>query len=437
MPKILDIIGREILDSRGNPTVESEVHTANGSFGLASVPSGASVGSKESLELRDGDNSRFFGRGVIKAVSMVNGPIRESLLRMDVTEQNVLDNIMLKLDGTNNKSRLGANSILSVSLAIAKAAADYKKIPLYKYIAELYGAPNLFSMPVPMMNIINGGCHADNNLDIQEFMIIPIGANTVKQAIQIGSEISYSLKFILKNKGISATLGDEGGYAPNLESHCVALELIKESIEQTGYILGKDVVLAMDCAATELFHISKKTYYMKSEDLYFNSKEFTHYLLSLVDTYPIVSIEDGQSEHDWFGFAYHTKVLGSKIQLVGDDLFVTNSNLLKMGIRQNIANSILIKPNQIGSLSETLDVIKIAKKSGYTTIISHRSGETEDTSISDIAVGTSAGQIKTGPVRCVDRTAKYNRLIRIEEDLGDKGKFYGGKEIKNFLNILK
>ncbi|ADV33565.1 enolase [Candidatus Blochmanniella vafra str. BVAF] len=434
MSKILNIIGREIIDSRGNPTVEAEVHIKNGFFGLASVPSGSSVGSQEALELRDHDESRFFGKGVKKSVDIINGPIRSALLNVDVTKQCFIDQIMIDLDGTDNKSKLGSNSILSVSLAVAKAAADVIGIPFYEYISNLYGAPNIYSMPIPMMNVINGGKHADNNLDIQEFMIIPVGAKTIKEAIQIGSEISCNLKIILRNQGIFPALGDEGGYAPNLISHVGTLELIKQSVEQSNYIFGKDVVLSMDCAASELFDKSSNQYNIKSENLCCSSKEFIDYLSLLAQKYPIVSIEDAQSEHDWNGFSYLTKVLGSTIQLVGDDLFVTNPNLLNKGIQQNIANSILIKPNQIGSLTETLYVIKLAKKHGYTTIISHRSGETEDTSIADIAVGTSAGQIKTGPVRCVDRTSKYNRLIRIEEKLGDAAKFNGIKEIKNFFD---
>lgn len=435
MSKILNIIGREIVDSRGYPTVETEIHTCNGSFGSASVPSGASVGSKEALELRDNNITRFFGKGTTRAVEMINGPIRMALLNMDVTRQDIVDMIMIDLDGTQNKSKLGANSVLSVSLAIAKAAANFMGIPLYEYVAQLYGNPNIFSMPMPMMNILNGGKHADNNLDIQEFMIIPIGSQTIKESIQIGSEISYFLKSILKSKGMSTLLGDEGGYAPNLESHSEALELIKESIEQSNYVFGKDVVLAIDCAASELFDLDTNKYNIKSEHLSFTAEEFTNYLSSLTQKYPIVSIEDGHSEYDWDGFSYHTKILGSKIQLVGDDLFVTNIDLLNTGIKKNIANSILIKPNQIGSLTETLNVIKLAKKFNYSTIISHRSGETEDTSISDIAVGTNAGQIKIGPVRCTERTSKYNRLIRIEEELNRQKKHCAFDRTGNMYKI--
>lgn len=422
MSKIINIIGREIIDSRGYPTIEAEVRTDDGSWGLASVPSGASIGSKEAVELRDHDDSSFFGRGVKTAVNIINQLIKPALLNKNVIEQKNIDEIMIDLDGTQNKSKLGANSILSVSLAVAKAAASSMRIEFYKYIAELYGNTNRFFIPIPMMNIINGGKHADNNVDIQEFMIIPIKAKTIKQAVQIGSEISFILKSILINKGISFTLGDEGGYAPNLQSNINVLDLIKESVEKSNYAFGKDIVLAIDCAASELFDTFTKKYYIKNENMYFTSKEFTNYLSSLVYKYPIVSIEDGHSEYDWDGFKYHTQILGSKIQLVGDDLFVTNPALLNQGINRNIANAILIKPNQIGSLTETLNVIKMAKQAGYSTIISHRSGETEDTSIADIAVGTDTGQIKIGPVRCTERTSKYNRLIRIEEMLGENGK---------------
>ncbi|URJ28022.1 phosphopyruvate hydratase [Candidatus Blochmannia vicinus (nom. nud.)] len=430
MPKILNIVGREVIDSRGNPTVEAEVYIKGGSR-LASVPSGASVGSQEAVELRDNDKNRFFGKGVTKAVNAINGPINKILKGIDVTQQDVIDNTMIDLDGTSNKSKFGANAILSVSLAIAKTASVFKNIPLYQHVADLYNmSTNKFSIPIPMMNIINGGKHADNNLDIQEFMIIPVGAKTIKEAIQMGAEISHGLGIILKDRGISAQLGDEGGYAPNIDSHTTALELIKESIEQSNYILGKDIVLAIDCAASELFNKVAAKYNIKSEKKSFTSKEFTHYLSLLAKKYSIVSIEDGQSEYDWDGFSYQTKVLGDKIQLVGDDLFATNVNLLQVGIDQKIANSILIKCNQIGSLTETLYAIRMAKTAGYATIISHRSGETEDTSIADIAVGTDAGQIKTGPIRCSERVAKYNQLIRIEEILNKKGMLRGFNKIK-------
>lgn len=434
MSKILNVFGREIIDSRGNPTVEAEVHTKSGFFGLASVPSGASVGSKEALELRDHDKHRFFGKGVKKAVNFINECIRGELIGADIMEQSNIDQMMIDLDGTPNKSRLGANAILSVSLATAKAAAACKSVALYEHIAELYGAPNTFSIPLPMMNIINGGQHANNNLDIQEFMIIPIGAKTIKKAIRMGSEILNILGTLLKDQGIFSPLGDEGGYAPNLKSHIIALELIKESVEKSNYILGKDIVLAIDCAASELFDVSSHTYKLNSENASFSSQEFTHYLLSLTRLYPIVSIEDGHSEYDWDGFSYHTKILGNKLQLVGDDIFATNKSLLNTGIERGIANSILIKCNQIGSLTETLDVIKTAKNSGYATIISHRSGETEDTSIADIAVGTSSGQIKIGPIRCSERVSKYNQLIRIEEYLNKNNIYNDGiLEIKKLL----
>lgn len=417
MSKICNVVGREIIDSRGNPTVEAEVYTKSGYFGLASVPSGASVGSQEALELRDNDDYRFFGKGVKKAVNSINSIINQALIGVDVTEQQIIDQIMIDLDGTSNKSNLGANAILSVSLAVAKTAAICRSVPLYAYIAELYGTPNKYSIPLPMMNIINGGKHADNNLEIQEFMIIPTGAKTIKQAIRMGSEILHNLGIVLKHQGISTQLGDEGGYAPNIQSHIITLELIKESIEQSNYVLGKDVMLAIDCAASEFFEVSTGRYRLNSENVDYSAQEFTRYLSSLAKLYPIVSIEDGHSEYDWDGFSYHTKLLGDKIQLVGDDIFVTNLNLLNLGINRGVANSILIKCNQIGSLTETLQVIKLAKNAGYSTIISHRSGETEDTTIADIAVGTTAGQIKTGPVRCSERTSKYNRLIRIEDSL--------------------
>lgn len=433
MPKILDIVGREIMDSRGNPTIEAEVYTLNGFHGLASSPSGASVGSQEALELRDKDDNVFFGKGVKKSVNIINGPIRSALLNIQVTQQDIIDKIMIDLDGTKNKSQLGANTILCVSLAIAKAAANFMGMQLYEYIAKLYGESNQFFIPIPMMNIINGGRHADNNLDFQEFMIIPIGSKTIKQAIQVGSEILFILKKVLKNKGMLTNLGDEGGYAPDLKSHSDALDLIQESVEQSKYIFGKDIVLAIDCASSELFDISTKKYCIRSEELCCTSLEFIDYLSNLTCKYPIVSIEDGQSEFDWNGFTCLTNTLGSKIQLVGDDVFVTNPYLLSMGIQKNVANSILIKPNQIGTLTETLNVIKIAKKAGYSTIISHRSGETEDTSIVDIAVGTSVGQIKIGPVRCAERTSKYNRLIRIEEKLGSQGRLSEIREIKNIF----
>ncbi|TCV99220.1 phosphopyruvate hydratase [Biostraticola tofi] len=430
MSKIVKVLGREIIDSRGNPTVEAEVHLEGGFVGLAAAPSGASTGSREALELRDGDKSRFLGKGVTKAVNAVNGPIAEALQGKDAKDQAAIDKVMIDLDGTENKSQFGANAILAVSLAAAKAAAASKGMPLYEHIAELNGTPGKFSMPLPMMNIINGGEHADNNVDIQEFMIQPVGAKTVKEAIRMGSEVFHTLAKVLKSKGMGTAVGDEGGYAPNLESNAAALAAIKEAVEKAGYVLGKDITLAMDCAASEFFDEKTGNYELKGEGKTFTSQEFTHYLEELTKSYPIVSIEDGLNESDWEGFAYQTKVLGDKIQLVGDDLFVTNTKILKEGIDKGIANSILIKFNQIGSLTETLAAIKMAKDAGYTTIISHRSGETEDATIADLAVGTAAGQIKTGSMSRSDRVAKYNQLIRIEEALGERAPFNGLKEVK-------
>ncbi|CDL85587.1 phosphopyruvate hydratase [Xenorhabdus szentirmaii] len=430
MSKIVKVLGREIIDSRGNPTVEAEVHLEGGFVGLAAAPSGASTGSREALELRDGDKSRFMGKGVLKAISAVNGPIAQALAGQDAKDQANIDKIMIELDGTENKSNFGANAILAVSLANAKAAAAAKGMPLYEHIAELNGTPGKFSMPLPMMNIINGGEHADNNVDIQEFMIQPVGASTLKEAVRMGSEVFHNLAKVLKAKGMSTAVGDEGGYAPNLESNAAALAAIKEAVEQAGYVLGKDITLAMDCAASEFYNEATGNYELKGEGKTFTSQEFTHYLEGLTKEFPIVSIEDGLNESDWDGFAYQTKVLGDKIQLVGDDLFVTNTMILKEGIEKGIANSILIKFNQIGSLTETLAAIKMAKDAGYTAVISHRSGETEDATIADLAVGTAAGQIKTGSMSRSDRVAKYNQLIRIEEALGNRAPFNGLKEVK-------
>ncbi|MBT0729835.1 phosphopyruvate hydratase [Rosenbergiella nectarea] len=430
MSKIVKIIGREIIDSRGNPTVEAEVHLEGGFVGLAAAPSGASTGSREALELRDGDKSRFLGKGVTKAVAAVNGPIADALTGKDAKDQANIDNTMIELDGTENKSKFGANAILAVSLAAAKAAAASKGQPLYEHIAELNGTPGKFSMPLPMMNIINGGEHADNNVDIQEFMVQPVGASSLKEAVRMGSEIFHHLAKVLKAKGMNTAVGDEGGYAPNLGSNADALAAIAEAVKAAGYELGKDVTLAMDCAASEFYNKETGNYELKGEGKTFTSQEFTHYLEELTKQYPIVSIEDGLDESDWDGFAYQTKVLGDKIQLVGDDLFVTNTKILKEGIDKGIANSILIKFNQIGSLTETLAAIKMAKDAGYTAVISHRSGETEDATIADLAVGTAAGQIKTGSMSRSDRVAKYNQLIRIEEALGGKAAFNGLKEVK-------
>lgn len=430
MSKIIKVIGREIIDSRGNPTVEAEVHLEGGFVGLAAAPSGASTGSREALELRDGDKSRFLGKGVTKAVAAVNGAIAQAVLAKDAKDQQMLDNVMIDLDGTENKSSLGANAILAVSLAAAKAAAASRGMALYEHIAELNGTPGKYSMPVPMMNIINGGEHADNNVDIQEFMIQPVGASCIKEAIRMGSEVFHQLAKVLKGKGMNTAVGDEGGYAPNLASNAEALAVIAEAVNNAGYQLGKDITLAMDCAASEFYHKETGRYELKGEGKSFTSQEFTHYLEGLTQQYPIVSIEDGQDESDWEGFAYQTRVLGNKIQLVGDDLFVTNTKILKQGIEKGIANSILIKFNQIGSLSETLAAIKMAKEAGYTAVISHRSGETEDATIADLAVGTAAGQIKTGSMSRSDRVAKYNQLIRIEEALGNRALYHGRQEIK-------
>ncbi|WMY97194.1 MAG: phosphopyruvate hydratase [Arsenophonus sp.] len=429
MSKIVKVIGREIIDSRGNPTVEAEVHLEGGFFGLAATPSGISTGSREALELRDYDNTRFLGKGVLKAVSAVNGPIMDALVGKDATLQSYIDKIMIELDGTDNKSKFGANALLAVSIANAKAAAKAKGIALYKHISKLSGMSGKLSMPLPMMNIINGGKHAENNIEIQEFMIQPISAKNFKEAVRMGCEIFHHLGRVLKKRGIQSALGDEGGYAPNLKSNIAALELIQEAVEVAGYILGKDITLAIDCAASEFYDNKTKTYNLKSEHRTFSSQEFTHYLEELTKIYPIISIEDGLHELDLDGFIYQTKVLGNKIQLVGDDLFATNTKILKNGIKKGIANSILIKFNQIGTLTETLLAINMAKNSGYSTIISHRSGETEDTTIADLSVGSAAGQIKTGSMSRSDRLAKYNQLIRIEEELGQKILFNGLQEV--------
>lgn len=430
MSKIVKVLGREIIDSRGNPTVEAEVHLEGGFVGMAAAPSGASTGSREALELRDGDKSRFLGKGVLKAVAAVNGPIAEAILGKDAKDQAAIDQIMIDLDGTDNKAKFGANAILAVSLANAKAAAAAKGMPLYEHIAELNGTPGVYSMPLPMMNILNGGEHADNNVDIQEFMIQPVGAKTFREAARMGSEVFHNLAKVLKGKGLNTAVGDEGGFAPNLESNAAALAAIKEAVDKAGYVLGKDITLAMDCAASEFYDKDAGNYNMKGEGKVFTSEEFNHYLEGLTNDYPIVSIEDGLDESDWDGFKHQTELLGNKIQLVGDDLFVTNTKILKEGIEKGVANSILIKFNQIGSLTETLAAIKMAKDAGYTAVISHRSGETEDATIADLAVGTAAGQIKTGSMSRSDRVAKYNQLIRIEEALGERAPFNGIKEVK-------
>ena len=429
MAVIEQVIAREILDSRGNPTVEVEVCLEDGTIATAAVPSGASTGMFEAVELRDGDKSRYLGKGVLKAIDNVNAKIGPALIGYDATEQVAIDNLMLKLDGTDNKSNLGANAILGVSMAVARAAAESLDLPLFAYL----GGFNAKELPVPMMNILNGGAHADNNVDIQEFMIMPVGAESFAEALRSCAEVYHTLKSVLHNKGLSTAVGDEGGFAPNLASNADALACIKEAVEKAGYVLGKDVTLAMDCASSEFYNKETGKYEMKGEGRSFTSQEFTHYLEELTKQYPIVSIEDGQDESDWEGFAYQTKVLGDRVQLVGDDLFVTNTKILKEGIEKGIANSILIKFNQIGSLTETLAAIKMAKDAGYTAVISHRSGETEDATIADLAVGTAAGQIKTGSMSRSDRIAKYNQLIRIEEALeraGTPAPFLGLKAVK-------
>lgn len=418
MAKIIEIKGREVLDSRGNPTVEADVILEDGVVGSACAPSGASTGSREALELRDGDKSRYLGKGVLKAVGAVNGVIRDTLIGMEASDQRALDDAMLKLDGTENKSNLGANAILAVSLAAAKAAAQSKGIPLYQHIAEINETPGKYSMPVPMMNILNGGEHADNNVDIQEFMVQPVAAKNFAEALRCGAEIFHALKGVLQARGLNTAVGDEGGFAPNLASNEEALVVIKEAVAKAGYTLGTDVTLALDCAASEFYKDGK--YDLSGEGKVFDSEAFGDYLKALTENYPIVSIEDGLDESDWEGWASLTKKIGDRIQLVGDDLFVTNTKILSRGIEQGIGNSILIKFNQIGSLSETLDAIKMAQDAGFTAVISHRSGETEDTTIADLAVGTAAGQIKTGSLCRSDRVSKYNRLLRIEEELGDK-----------------
>ena len=430
MSNIVKVLGREIMDSRGNPTVEAEVHLADGSIGMAAAPSGASTGSREALELRDGDKARYLGKGVLKAVEAVNGPIAEALAGKDALAQAELDQIMIDLDGTENKALFGANAILAVSLAAAKAAAISKKVPLYAHIADLNGTSGVYSMPLPMMNIINGGEHADNSVDIQEFMIQPVGAANFREGLRMGAEVFHSLAKVLKADGHSTAVGDEGGFAPNLPSNEAALAAIKVAVANAGYELGKDITLAMDCAASEFYDKEANIYDLKGEGKKFTSEEFNVFLQDLTNKYPIVSIEDGLDESDWDGFAHQTKLMGDKIQLVGDDLFVTNTKILKRGIDNGIANSILIKFNQIGSLTETLAAIKMAKDAGFTVVISHRSGETEDATIADLAVGTAAGQIKTGSLSRSDRVAKYNQLLRIEEALGANAPYNGLKEVK-------
>ncbi|PKH83266.1 phosphopyruvate hydratase [Pseudomonas sp. Choline-02u-1] len=428
MAKIVDIKGREVLDSRGNPTVEADVLLDNGIIGSACAPSGASTGSREALELRDGDKSRYLGKGVLKAVANINGPIRDLLLGTDPSDQKALDHAMIKLDGTENKATLGANAILAVSLAAAKAAAQDQDLPLYAHIANLNGTPGVYSMPVPMMNIINGGEHADNNVDIQEFMVQPVGAKSFSEGLRMGTEIFHHLKAVLKARGLSTAVGDEGGFAPNLASNEDALKVISEAVANAGYKLGTDVTLALDCAASEFYEDGK--YNLSGEGQVFTAEGFADYLKGLTERYPIISIEDGLDESDWAGWKILTDKIGEKTQLVGDDLFVTNTKILKEGIDKKIANSILIKFNQIGTLTETLEAIQMAKAAGYTAVISHRSGETEDSTIADLAVGTSAGQIKTGSLCRSDRVSKYNQLLRIEEQLNGKAKYNGRTEFR-------
>ena len=419
MSSIVDVVAREILDSRGNPTVEADVLLESGVMGRAAVPSGASTGSREALELRDGDKQRYLGKGVLRAVEHINTEISEVIMGLDASEQSFIDKTLIELDGTENKSRLGANALLAVSMAVAKAAAEEAGLPLYRY----FGGSGPMQMPVPMMNVINGGAHANNNLDMQEFMILPVGAKSFREALRCGAEVFHALKKLLDQKGMPTTVGDEGGFAPNLNSNAEALELIMQAIDAAGYTPGQDVLLGMDCASFEFYKDGR--YHLESEGLQLSSEEFADYLATLCDKFPIVSIEDGMSEGDWEGWKLLTERLGKKVQLVGDDLFVTNTKILREGIRLGVANSILIKVNQIGTLTETFAAIEMAKRAGYTAVISHRSGETEDTTIADIAVGTNALQIKTGSLSRSDRIAKYNQLLRIEEDLGDAVSYPG------------
>jgi enolase len=425
MSAIVDIIGREVIDSRGNPTVECDVLLESGVMGRAAVPSGASTGSREAIELRDGDKSRYLGKGVLKACENINTEISEAIMGLDANEQAFLDRTLIDLDGTENKAHLGANATLAVSMAVAKAAAEESGLPLYRY----FGGSGAMQMPVPMMNVINGGAHADNNLDLQEFMIIPVGAPSFREAVRYGAEVFHTLKKILHDKHLTTAVGDEGGFAPSVENHEAAIKLILQAIEQAGYEPGTQIALGLDCAASEFYKDGK--YRLDGEGLTLSSSDFTNLLATWCDKYPIISIEDGMAENDWDGWATLTKALGKKVQLVGDDLFVTNTKILREGIQKNIANSILIKINQIGTLTETFAAIEMAKRAGYTAVISHRSGETEDATIADIAVGTNALQIKTGSMSRSDRTAKYNQLLRIEEDLGDIASYPGRSAFYN------
>lgn len=419
MSAIVDVIAREILDSRGNPTVEADVLLESGVMGRAAVPSGASTGEKEAIELRDGDKQRYLGKGVLKAVEYVNTEIAEAIIGLDAAEQAFIDQTMIDLDGTENKSRLGANAILAVSMAVARAAAEESGLPLYRYL----GGSGKMQMPVPMMNIINGGAHATGGADIQEFMIIPVGAQSFREALRCGAEIFHALRAILHHRGLTTTVGDEGGFAPALGSNEAAMKVIVEAIEAAGYVPGTDVAIGIDAAASEFYKDGK--YHLKADGLTLTSAQIIDMYATWVDKYPVISLEDGMSEHDWDGWKALTDRLGKKIQLVGDDVFVTNTKILREGIKRGIANSILIKVNQIGTLTETFAAIEMAKRAGYTAVISHRSGETEDTTIADIAVATNALQIKTGSLSRSDRMAKYNQLLRIEEDLGDIGSYPG------------
>jgi len=419
MSAIVDVIGREILDSRGNPTVECDVLLESGVMGRAAVPSGASTGSREAIELRDADPDRFLGKGVLKAVEHINTEITEAILGLDAMEQAYIDKTLIELDATENKSRLGANALLAVSMAVARAAADDAGQPLYRY----FGGMHAHLMPVPMMNVINGGAHANNTLDLQEFMILPVGAPSFKEAIRWGAEVFHSLKKLIAASNMSTAVGDEGGFAPNVADQEAALKLIMQAIEKAGYEPGTQIALGLDCAASEFYKNGK--YHLQAENLQLSSQDFAHLLATWADKYPIISIEDGMAENDWEGWAHLTQMLGKKIQLVGDDLFVTNTKIFQQGIEKKIANSILIKINQIGTLTETFAAIEMAKRASYTSVISHRSGETEDSTIADIAVGLNAGQIKTGSLSRSDRMAKYNQLLRIEEDLGDVARYAG------------
>ena len=427
MSTIVDIIGREVIDSRGNPTVECDVLLESGTMGRAAVPSGASTGSREAIELRDGDKSRWLGKGVLRAVENINTEISEAIMGLDATEQAYIDRVLIELDGTDNKARLGANATLAVSMAVAKAAAEESGLPLYRY----FGGSGAMSLPVPMMNVINGGAHANNNLDIQEFMIIPVGAPTFREAVRYGGEVFHALKKIIHERKLSTAVGDEGGFAPSVANHEAAILMILEAIDRAGYQAGSQIALGLDCAASEFFKDGR--YVLGGEGLSLSATDFTNMLSTWCDKYPIISIEDGMAENDWDGWRVLTDALGDRVQLVGDDLFVTNTRILREGIEAGIANSILIKINQIGTLTETFAAIELAKRNNYTAVVSHRSGETEDTTIADIAVATNALQIKTGSMSRSDRVAKYNQLLRIEEDLGDVAHYPGRSAFYNLL----